>query len=83
MTKKKKKPLGHALLVITGKSKHYIRGVLVCSKVFRNDDDDMSLSKVHEALGDESAGRIKPIFTKGELEAAEAEALQYQTAMTG
>ena len=82
MTKKKKEPLGHALLILTRKSKHYIKGVLVCSKVFRN-DDDMSLSKVHEALGDEAAGHIKPIFTKSELEAAEAEALQYQTAMTG
>lgn len=77
----KKEPLAHAVLVMTEKGDPYITGILVCAKVLPG--NDTRLSRVQKALGDKVCGHVKPLFTKGEVEAAKTEAAQYQAAMAG
>jgi hypothetical protein len=77
--KKDKKPLAHALLVLTESgSPHYMGGILVCSGVLHG---ELNVSNISEVLGDSACGQVKKLFTKSEVKAAEAEAEQYQAAM--
>lgn len=75
----KKKPLAHALLVMTEKDNpHYMGGILVCAGVLHG---ELNVSSISDALGDATCGHVKPLFAKSEVKAAETEAQQYQAAM--